>query len=65
MASVELTYGAASQPLHRALSLASVLWGIAAMAGLTWALAAAAERLARRRRGGRGEAAVAGTASPA
>lgn len=63
VASVELTYGAASQPFHRALSLPSVLCGIAAMAGLTWALAAAADRLARRRRGAAPE--VAGTASPA
>jgi len=64
VASVELTYGFASHPFHGALSMNSVLLGIAAMSAVTWGLAAAADRLARRRRGGSG-AAVPGTASPA
>jgi uncharacterized membrane protein len=49
-ASVELTYGLASRPLHRALSLGTSLAGIAAMIGVTWALAAAADHLSARRR---------------
>jgi hypothetical protein len=49
LASVELTYGLASWPLHRALPLAGVLAGIAAMAAVTWALAVAADHLAAHR----------------
>ena len=49
VASVELTYGLASWPLHRALPLAGVLAGIAAMIAVTWGLANAADRLAARR----------------
>ena len=64
VASVELTYGFTSHPLHRALSMGSVLLGIAAMSGLTWLLAVAAERISPRRRRG-GGAAVPGAASPA
>ena len=50
VASVELTYGLASWPLHRALPLAGVVVGIAAMIAVTLALAIAADRLAARRR---------------
>jgi uncharacterized membrane protein len=57
VASVELTYGFASHPFHRALSMGSVLLGIAAMTAVTWLLAAVADRLPRRRRGGGGAAA--------
>ncbi|HEX7624424.1 MAG TPA: acyltransferase family protein [Anaeromyxobacteraceae bacterium] len=49
VASVELTYGLASWPLHRALPLGGVLAGIAAMTAVAWALAVAADRLAARR----------------
>ncbi|GEJ58010.1 heparan-alpha-glucosaminide N-acetyltransferase domain-containing protein [Anaeromyxobacter diazotrophicus] len=64
VASVELTYGVASHPLHRALSMGSVLCGIAVMSAVTWLLALAAERLSPRRHGGSG-AAVPSTPSPA
>jgi uncharacterized membrane protein len=62
IASVEFTYGVISRPLHRALSMGTVLLGIVAMAVLTWGLALAAERLPTRRRGG--GAGVPGAASP-
>jgi uncharacterized membrane protein len=44
VASVELTYGHLTGTVHRALSLSRVVAGMAAMAGLTWALSAASER---------------------
>jgi hypothetical protein len=50
VASVELTYGHATSPLHRALPLGTVLAGIVAMIAATWALSIAADRLAGRRR---------------
>jgi hypothetical protein len=45
VASVELTYGHATGPLHGALGVPAVLAGVAAMAGVTWALAKAADAL--------------------
>jgi uncharacterized membrane protein len=50
VASVELTYGRLSSPLHRALSLDTVLAAIVVMIGLTWVLSTAAEWLSLRRR---------------
>ena len=43
--SVELTYGRASAPLHRGLSLGTVLAGIVGMTIATWALSVLADRL--------------------
>ena len=48
LASIELTYGFVTRPLHRALGIETVLAGIVAMTALTWALAVAADRLRRR-----------------
>jgi hypothetical protein len=45
VASVELTYGRASAPLHKGLSLGAVLAGIVAMTAATWALSLLADRL--------------------
>ncbi len=50
LVSVEITYGLATAPLHRALSLGTVLAGIVAMIAVTWAISAAADRLRARRR---------------
>jgi hypothetical protein len=50
LASIELTYGYLTQPVHRRLPLAGVLAGIAAMVAVTWALSIAADRLAVARR---------------
>ena len=50
VASVELTYGHLTSRLHRALSLPTVLAGIAAMAAVTWALSLGAERVTSRAR---------------
>ncbi|HZZ84865.1 MAG TPA: heparan-alpha-glucosaminide N-acetyltransferase domain-containing protein [Anaeromyxobacteraceae bacterium] len=44
VASIELTYGFWSHPVHRALSLGGTLAGIAAMVAVTWALSAGVER---------------------
>jgi uncharacterized membrane protein len=57
LASIELTYGRISAPVHRALSMPSVLAGIAAMIGVTWALSVVADRWpSRRARAGTGGA---------
>jgi uncharacterized membrane protein len=48
VASVEITYGYATAPLHKALSLGTVIAGIIAMIAGTWVLAVAADRLAER-----------------
>ena len=61
VASVELTYGRATSPLHRALSLGTVLAGIVAMIAVTWALSIAADRLAVRRQSAARQAAGAVT----
>ncbi len=50
IASIELTYGFVSTPLHRVLSLGAVLVGIAGMIVVTWALSAVADRIAAARR---------------
>ena len=44
VASIELTYGVWTHPFHRTLTLGGTLAGILAMVGVTWALAAVAER---------------------
>jgi len=56
VASIELTYGFWSHPIHQALSLGGTLAGIAAMVGVTWALSAGAERWDARRDGRRAAA---------
>ncbi|BDG08119.1 heparan-alpha-glucosaminide N-acetyltransferase domain-containing protein [Anaeromyxobacter paludicola] len=53
IASIELTYGFWSHPVHRALSLTGTLLGIAAMVAVTWAASAVAERWAAWREGRR------------
>ena len=50
LASIELTYGRVTAPLHRALSLEMVLAGIVVMIALTWGLSVAADSLVLRRR---------------
>ena len=50
LASIELTYGRVTAPLHRALSLTTVVAAIVVMIALTWALSVTADALALRRR---------------
>ncbi len=65
LASIELTYGHVTAPLHRVLTLAAVLVAIAVMVALTWALSVAAERVAIRRRRPTRAAGAGGAPSPA
>jgi hypothetical protein len=62
VASVELTYGYATWPLHHGLSLGATAAGVLAMVAATWGLARAADRL-RARRPGRSAAAAPGLAA--
>jgi uncharacterized membrane protein len=50
LASIELTYGRLSAPLHQVLSLVAVLAAIVLMIALTWGMSVAADSLAQRRR---------------
>lgn len=62
--SIELPYGALSDPFHRALGTQATLLGILAMVGVTWALAEAADRYGTWK-AGRSRPAAAGPMAPA
>ena len=64
LASIELTYGRVTAPLHRSLSLGMVLAAILAMIALTWGLSVAADSLALRRRPPASPAGAGGETSP-
>jgi len=64
LASIELTYGRVTAPLHRALSLGMVLAAILAMIALTWGLSVAADSLMLRRRPPASPAGAGGAPSP-
>ena len=50
LVSIELTYGSVTAPLHRALSLGTVLAAIVVMIAVTWGISVGADSLALRRR---------------
>ena len=64
IASVELTYGALASPLKGALSFPATVFGISAMAALTWAIALAWERYRARRRRAGGQRGPGGAGTP-
>ncbi|HSD18829.1 MAG TPA: heparan-alpha-glucosaminide N-acetyltransferase domain-containing protein [Anaeromyxobacter sp.] len=64
IASVELTYGALASPLKGALSFPATVFGISAMAALTWAISLAWERYRARRRRAGGQRGPGGAGTP-
>lgn len=63
--SVELTYGGLSAPLHRVLTLPTVMAAIVLMIAVTWGISVAADSLALRRRPPASAAGAGGAASSA